>query len=696
MLKKLLLVACIVSVLSCEAQITVSNEAELRAISDNLQGSYILSNDIILTSEWKPVGSVSPFKGMFDGNNHIIYNLKIENSDMTDIGLFAATEGAVIKNLGMENASVIGDKTQELVNAGIFAGKAKNTTITDSYIRNSRLECSGNAGSFIGRIDYSEKLYSYISNCFSTTVIKVSSGSAGGITGTAENTQIENVYFAGYIESPSATSGGIIAVSNGNNTITNTLVASPHLTGNITGRIVGQRKTGVLTLKNNYARKDMLLGEDDLSKANPLPDAKSNLLGIHGENIPFTFPEYDFVYPHYTEEDINTALNAFNSCYLLTDKNIYRAGYRQNGVAAIWTQAIYLDIAMNAYRRTKNSAHKDLMYKIYKGNYEHYDRYNWDNGAVWFIYDDIMWWVISLARLYELTGDNEYLSFSKTGFERVWSGSIVVGDKGSYDPVNGGMFWAWNQQNPVGTPLPSMGKMACINYPAVIGAMSLYNATKEKIYFDRAVEIYSWSRNNLFDKKLGRVADSRHGNGNPAWKMHVYNQATCIGAAMMLYRETREIQYLDDAILAANYTKNQMGENGFLHFETGVEQGIYTAIFAQYIIRLIEDGEQYQYLSWLWHNMDFAWEHRTPENITYKKHASPAPSINSIESYDASGIPALMQVIPPSIEKEKEIDCKNRTFYEKTLRWNTKDIWQFPKDTLPVLKFTPVITEYTF
>jgi hypothetical protein len=332
------------------------------------------------------------------------------------------------------------------------------------------------------------------------------------------------------------------------------------------------------------------------------------------------------------------------------------------------------------------------MENLYRGNYNHYAQYNWDNGVVWFIYDDIMWWVIALARAYELTGNEEYLNFSKTGFERVWSGSSVVGDNGSYDPVNSGMFWAWDQKNPVGTPLPTMGKMACINYPTVIGAMTLYNATKEKTYLDKASEIYEWARNNLFDREVGRVADSKHGTGNPAWKMHVYNQATCIGAAVMLYKETGDRQYLEDAVLAANYTKNQMGTNGFLHFETGVEQGIYIAIFAQYIVRLIEDGEQYQYLSWLWHNMDNGWKNReSRRNITYKDYAGKAPSVSSIESYDASGIPALMQVIPPVVEKEKQIDCKSRTFYEKILGW-TDEIWRYPEDSLPVLEFTAPAT----
>lgn len=66
----------------------------------------------------------------------------------------------------------------------------------------------------------------------------------------------------------------------------------------------------------------------------------------------------------------------------------------------------------------------------------------------------------------------------------------------------------------------------------------------------------------------GRIADSRHGNGNPAWKAHVYNQATFIGASVLLYKATKEKRYLDNAILAADYTVNEMSaKHNLLPFE---------------------------------------------------------------------------------------------------------------------------------
>ncbi|TCS85080.1 glycosyl hydrolase family 76 [Anseongella ginsenosidimutans] len=356
-----------------------------------------------------------------------------------------------------------------------------------------------------------------------------------------------------------------------------------------------------------------------------------------------------FADQEYTEADITEAYNAFNKYLLHPERKLYmRDTEAVTEVGAIWTQAIYWDMAMNAYKKTGSAAHRQLMEDIFKGNYEHYDKFNWDNGKVWFIYDDIMWWVISLARGYELTNNAQYLELAETGFERVWSGSPVVKDGGSYDPVNGGMYWQWNQKNP-SAPKAGDGKMACINYPTVIAAMTLYNNTKNPEYLAKAKKIYDWASANLFDKQTGVVADSKHGNGEPHWKMHVYNQGTCIGAAMLLYKNTKEERYLHDAVLAANYVKETMSDRkGILPFGGGEEQGIYTAIFAQYIIRLIEDGNKPEYLPWLRRNINRGWKNRDKSRkLTGKDYKRKVTAAEAVSCYDASGIPALMLVCPP-------------------------------------------------
>lgn len=353
---------------------------------------------------------------------------------------------------------------------------------------------------------------------------------------------------------------------------------------------------------------------------------------------------------NYTDADVDEAYDAFNRHLLHPTRQLYmRDNEAQEAVGAIWTQAIYWDMAMNAYKRSGSEAHRQLITDIFEGNYAHYAQFDWDNGKVWFIYDDIMWWIISLGRAYELTQEPHYLELAETGFERVWSGSPVVKDGGSYDPVSGGMYWQWNQRNPPASK-DGDGKMACINYPTVIAAMLLYNATGKESYLARAKEIYAWASDNLFDRQSGAVADSKHGNGEPHWKTHVYNQGTCIGAAVALHKETGEQRYLDEAILAANYVKNEMSDaDGILPFRDGEEQGVYTAIFAQYIVELTENGDPHQYLPWLRKNIDRGWQNRDRERgLVGKDYNRQVQRHEAVSCYDASGIPALMLVCPPA------------------------------------------------
>lgn len=338
----------------------------------------------------------------------------------------------------------------------------------------------------------------------------------------------------------------------------------------------------------------------------------------------------------FTKKDALTALDAFHNTFYNPEMKLYAIDSNKHGRAAIWVQPIYWDMIMNAYKQTKNPKYRQLIEDIYQGGYEQYARYDWSSKVEWFIYDDMMWWIISLARAYEVTGEAKYLANASAGFYYVW--------KQARDVEREGMWWSFAHD----------AKMACINYPTLVGAMTLYQATKDPDYLDKSKKLYAWARPILFDKQ-GRVADNmryhfqRKDGISVDWTTNLYNQATFIGSAVMLYKATGEKAYLDDAILATDYVRNSMCDaDGLLLAKNGVEQGIYAAIFAQYVARLIEDGNQKQYIPWMQKNIDTAWQNRDKaRNITFKEAGKPCPT-GVMESYDASGCPALMQVIAPS------------------------------------------------
>jgi predicted alpha-1,6-mannanase (GH76 family) len=332
----------------------------------------------------------------------------------------------------------------------------------------------------------------------------------------------------------------------------------------------------------------------------------------------------------FTDKDATAAFNNFNTYFYNPTEQLYYATTEKNSTGAIWTQAIFWDMAMNAYKRTNDPALLQKIKDIYQGGYKKYDRYNWSNKTVWFIYDDMMWWIISLARAFEITKDSTYLTTSIAGFQHVWAGS--------YDAANGGMWWDFNHS----------GKNSCINFPTVIGALLLYKLTGDSAYLQKAKDVYSWAVANLVDGSTGRVADNNI-NGKKGWSDYTYNQGTFIGAAAMLYKATGQVAYLDQAKLGADYTQKSMcDQDGILPAEGDWnEQGVLKAIFGHYMLMLVQDAGQSQYLPWLRKNINTAWGNRdAARGLTYRNYKVPCPT-GTIQSYEASSAVMLMQVCPP-------------------------------------------------
>lgn len=350
-----------------------------------------------------------------------------------------------------------------------------------------------------------------------------------------------------------------------------------------------------------------------------------------GEDTVVYVPQPEVEVVPYTSLDATTAFEAFNRQFYNPEAKLYYSTTEKTDLGSIWTQAIFWDIVMDAYERTNKPEYLNLIEEIYEGGYEEYDAYNWENTVEWFIYDDIMWWLISLTRAHEITGEAVYLEKAISGFDRVW--------RDSYDPDQGGMYWNFQKS----------GKNACINYPTVIAAIKLYGITGEEEYLNKAKEIYAWSRENLFQVSTGRVADHKVGNNPPGFEDYTYNQGTLIGAAVLLYKETGEFDYIEDSILAADYTKNEMADSdGILPAEGDWnEQGVLKAIFGRYLMLLVEEGGQEQYEPWLRKNADLAWHNRDKyRDITYRNYKIPCPILR-VQSYEASSAVGIMQVCPP-------------------------------------------------
>ena len=141
-----------------------------------VNANAILTADINLISyrsQLFPIGTIgAPYKGTFDGQGHVLKNI----GSM----LFGTTDGATIKNLGLENGRV-DENLAYAVHTGSLVGSCLDThptTISNCYSEANIWSASGDAGGLVG------KLYGTMSNCYYSGIISVSN-TVGGLVGSS-------------------------------------------------------------------------------------------------------------------------------------------------------------------------------------------------------------------------------------------------------------------------------------------------------------------------------------------------------------------------------------------------------------------------------------------------------------------------------------------------------------------------------
>ncbi len=196
----------------------LTTSAQLRMLAymvnsgaDDFAGKTIkLGSDINLVfREWIPIGGNSEstaaqytFRGTFDGNGHVIRNLRITTGNFL-LGLFGDVGAATIKNVGVRGGYISGTDY-----IGGIAGRIRR-----SVIQNCFSDVMTIGGRFVGGvIGISGSGNNCVENCYYTGNVSAT-GNAGGIvaycSGDVSNFNMKNCYNAGVI-SGSAYSGGLI------------------------------------------------------------------------------------------------------------------------------------------------------------------------------------------------------------------------------------------------------------------------------------------------------------------------------------------------------------------------------------------------------------------------------------------------------------------------------------------------------
>lgn len=283
---------------------TVTNGKELAWVSDVTNGvitsgtnfpsdktfkgyTIELANDIYLNdtsnvsnwstsapkNSWKPIS----FKGVFDGKNHKIEGMYINDELSANIGFFGETYGGVISNIilcnGYINGYCVGGLVGHCNNAKIsncenynyikaisgggIIGQDEESTLINcnnfGIIERSTQSGGGCIGGISGSISNSNISYCY-NAAYVNGYLSYGGCTTGGIVGTMKNSTIKNCFNEGNVKgSGYASVGGILGSGNG-------WVMNDYNRGNITnsgtntqaGGIVGENESGSIAISNCY------------------------------------------------------------------------------------------------------------------------------------------------------------------------------------------------------------------------------------------------------------------------------------------------------------------------------------------------------------------------------------------------------------------------------------------------------------
>ena len=231
--------------------------AQVNSGATTFSGSTIsLRADIDLSEHyWAPIGmdSTNCFKGSFNGNNHAITGMIINDSSLTKVGFFGYVCSSNIRNIGIDLS--INSSTGTAV--GGLAGYVDGGSITNCCVTGSLTGGAGDA--YVGGLAGNVIKSGQIINCYAKDSVTAggSAGYAGGLVGHLSATcSIKNSYATGNVVSTgmSGYAGGLVAwVASG-------FITNSYATGNVSGGInacvgglVGHNYYSAAKITNCYA-----------------------------------------------------------------------------------------------------------------------------------------------------------------------------------------------------------------------------------------------------------------------------------------------------------------------------------------------------------------------------------------------------------------------------------------------------------
>ena len=318
-----------------------------------------------------------------------------------------------------------------------------------------------------------------------------------------------------------------------------------------------------------------------------------------------------------TPGQADSALASVNAVYWNPTSIYFHKSDQKAGRLDFWMSAHAWETLLEAYQRTGQAAYRKQITDMYDGFVKYFGS-DWTTNDY---NDDIMWWALACARVYQVTGEKRYLDQAKKHFDWVMTTQS--------DTVFGGGIWWRNDEHKT--------KNSCIVQPAIITAVYLSQILGEASYRAKAESLYAWQKRTLTET-TGKVYDAINFNGLGKGST-TYNQGTFIGSAQLL-------GHIADAEKAADWTRANLSDaNGVLKNTQQSDFGTFSQILVRYVMKMARRPGGERYLVWMETNATAVWKNRrTKDGIMGFNWAAAAPD-TGIQCQSAFGGVTLLNLL---------------------------------------------------
>jgi predicted alpha-1,6-mannanase (GH76 family) len=266
-----------------------------------------------------------------------------------------------------------------------------------------------------------------------------------------------------------------------------------------------------------------------------------------------------------------------------------------------WTQQEAIEMLIDAYDINPSTDLKNKILYLYNGVRDGY-------GTLWTsntFNDDVVWGALMCVRAWKITNDGGQLDMAKSNFDMMWNRAWNTSVNG------GGLFWTTANNT----------KNTCVNAPAAICALLLYQATGDTGYRDKAKLIMDWMISKLYIASTGEVKGAIDNSGVITQGPLSYTQGTFIGACDLMRAPYPSGGYLATGQKALDFARSNLciTSGGILLDENGNAdtQGM-KSIFARWACRFVKNtGTVSNYGAWLNNNAGQAWSIRNSRGLMW-------------------------------------------------------------------------------